>query len=140
VRFGMARNDVRAALEAIGLPLRHARDRLDYFDRSNALQVEYIDGTVSFIGVSQGDGFSCSVYGVDPFDMEASDLFRLLAEHAGEAPQFDADEHCFRSTIVTLWDADEQYDHKGSGRRVVWAQLGVGDPRYLAAVDSIRGS
>jgi hypothetical protein len=134
----MTRERVRAELGAIGVPFSHERRELDYLDKSNALQVEYQDGTACFIGAAQSPGFSMDIYGIDPFDTKATDLFRLLAERAAEPAQFDPVEHCFRSTIVTLYDPSTQYDRKGGGRRRIWGQIGVGDPRYLAAVDAIR--
>jgi hypothetical protein len=39
-----------------------------------------------------------------------------------------------------LYEADEQYDHRGGQRRQVWSQIGVGDARYLAAIDAIGAS
>ena len=43
-----------------------------------------------------------------------------------------------RTHDVTLYEADEQYDHKGGPSRVIWGQIGIGDARYLAAIDEIN--
>lgn len=138
IRFGMSRADVRDAMAAIGMTLALANDNVDFFGDENAIQVEFIDDTASFMGVSCGDRFSSSIYDVDPFDTLARDLFQLIAQHDGSAgTAFDATEHCFRNSIVTLYAADEQYDHRGGQRRQVWSQVGVGDARYLAAIDAI---
>lgn len=141
IRFGMPRPEVRTAMRAIGIPRSHGDDdgTLDYFGDENAIQVEYIDGTASFIGVSNGGEFLCVIHGIDPFDMPAQDLFTVLAKRAEHGEAYDANEVVFRSTIVTLYEADEQYDRKGGESRPVWSQIGVGDARYLAAVDEING-
>lgn len=139
VRFGMRRRDVRRGMAELGLSLSSAEKTLDFFGDENAIQVEYDGGTASFIGVSNGQHFTCSIYDVDPFDMLARKLFTLLAKHDGttKGARFDPSEYCFRNTIVTLYEADKQYDHKGRGRRVIWSQVGVGDERYLAAIDAL---
>jgi hypothetical protein len=139
IRFGMKRKDVRAAMAKIKLKLNYSHKAMDYFGRENAVQVEFIRGTASFIGIAAGGlRFTSSIHDVEPFDTPARALFRLLAKHDGaKGAKYNAAEHLFRNTIVTLYDADEQYDHRGGGSRVVWAQVGVGDPRYLAAIDRI---
>jgi hypothetical protein len=138
IRFGMPRAAVQGAMAELGMELARAKPRTDFFGDENAIQVEYIDDTASFIGVFCGECFSCSIYDVDPFDALAQDLFQLLAKHDGsDGAAFNSTEHCFRNTIVTLYEADEQYDHKGGQSRQVWSQIGVGDARYLAAIDAI---
>jgi hypothetical protein len=141
IRFGMSREAARAAMAEIGMTLARARKRVDFFGDENSIQAEYIDDTASFIGVSCGEQFSCSIYDVDPFDTLAEDLFRLLAKRDGtDVVTYNTTEHCFRTTVVTLYEADEQYDHRGGQRRQVWSQIGVGDARYLAAIDAIGAS
>ena len=39
--------------------------------------------------------------------------------------------------IMTLWQADTQYDYLGSESRLVWAQVGLGNERYLASISKI---
>lgn len=138
IRFGMKRDEARAAMSDLGLALSSSNNDLDFFGEESAVQVEYQDGSVSFIGVSCGVRFDVSIDEVDPFDIPAPALFRLLAKCDGaEDARFDECQHCFRNSIVTLYEADDQYDRKGGRRRVIWGQIGVGDARYLAAIDTI---
>jgi hypothetical protein len=134
VRFGMPRGAVHAALSDT-LPFQTDVGR-DMFGQDNAFQVSYEDGTASFIGIAAGIPLPCSLYGVDPFDLPAHDLLSLLTERNG-GPPADLDEPLFRSIIVTLYEADEQYDWiaRRAGRQPrfeVWGEVGVGDARYLA--------
>jgi hypothetical protein len=142
VRLGMTRSEVMVALKAVpGALNRHeSRGTLDYFFES-ALQVEYgVDGRAHFIGASfhPGCGCSYSLLGLDPWSLSAEELFELLAREDGGQHDFDASEHLFPNIIVTLWDADSQYDHAGGRRRVVFAQVGVGNEEYLRAVEKVR--
>jgi hypothetical protein len=52
--------------------------------------------------------------------------------------EFDRYEYRFPNQILTLWDADEQYDHQGGEGREVWAQVGIGNHAYMAAIDAIK--
>ncbi|EPJ81519.1 hypothetical protein CFII68_18785 [Pseudomonas sp. CFII68] len=45
----------------------------------------------------------------------------------------------FPNQILTLWDADEQYDRQGGERREVWGQVGIGTNAYMAAIRAIKG-
>ncbi|WP_139213161.1 hypothetical protein [Pseudomonas kilonensis] len=45
----------------------------------------------------------------------------------------------FPNQILTLWDADEQYDRQGGERREVWGQVGIGTSAYMAAIRAIKG-
>jgi hypothetical protein len=134
IRLGMKRADVRAAMKAVGLPSFTERGSSDFFD---ALQVEYTDDTASFIGVSWSPTFTCSIYGVSPFDTSARELFSLLAKRNGGTHHFNEDEYLFPNIIVALYEAAEQYNHT-HGTRPPWGQVGVGDARYLAAVGEPR--
>jgi len=136
-RLGAGRELIRAVAAKQGIPLRGEKPRMDYFCQ-NALQVEYIDDLASFIGISQHDDLRCRIFGVDPFDTVAEDLFARIAEHDGDQHEFNGSQYCFRGLIVTLWDASTQYDAKQNYERVIWAQIGLGDERYLAAIDRIR--
>jgi hypothetical protein len=99
------------------------------------VQVEYVDDTASFIGLSSSSQLSFDVFGVDPFRTEASELFALLAKHDGTHVAYNPNGHIFRTILVTLYDADEQYDPEE--KQPTWAQVGIGDGRYLAAIDAI---
>ena len=139
IRLGAKRDEVRAAMKAFGLALSDSRGALDWFGPENTVQVEYTDGTASFIGLSPGlETFTCSICGVDPFDTAARELFSVLAKHDGGTHRFNEDEYCFPNTGVTLYEADAQYDLK-HGTRPVWSQVGIGDARYLAATKTKEG-
>jgi hypothetical protein len=136
VSLGMSREQVRAALASIGFALEHERDTLDYFCASS-LQVEYQDGTVSFIGAASDPGFVVTFAGHDLFDTPAATTFALFA--AGEAVPlpFKRGGGRFERQVLTLWEADRQYDTRGDQKRPMWGQIGIGDYRYLRAVQAL---
>jgi hypothetical protein len=122
----------------LGLGLSSSTRSQDFFGAQSSIQVEYVKGTTSFVGISNGDDFACTLYEIDPFDTAAKDLFALLARKDGvKGARFTKDEHCFRNLIATLYEADPQYDRRRSSKRAIWGQVGVGDARYLAAIDAI---
>lgn len=138
IRFGMKKKDVRTAMEALGLGPSSTSRTMDYFGDENAIQVEYEKGTASFIGIAGGRHFECSIYDVDPFDTPARELFRLLAKHDGaKGARFTKAGCLLRNSIVTLYEADTQYDRNSRSRRVIWGQVGLGDARYLAAIPMV---
>ena len=144
VRFGMAREEVEAALASVpnALP-RRAKGRSSTIDCyiEGSLQIEFgEDGTASFVEVWCHPATLCTYKGQDVFDLPAPDLFALLAADDGSGHhRYDPSEYLFPELIVSLWDADEQYDRKGNEGRAMYATVGVGDDRYLAAVRKIRG-
>jgi len=124
----------------MGLACSDSREDLDYF--GYALQVEYIDDTASFIGVSSSDEHSALLCGVDPFATAWDTLFEVVAQHDGggqsmhrlsNGPALRAfgTEQLLRHSIVAFWNADTD------SRRGFWSQVGVGDERYLRAVDEL---
>lgn len=137
-RLGLARLANRSCLDAIGLPLEETRKALDYF-AENALQIEYDDdGKAQFIGIGSSGALRVLFFGLDVFDTPARDVFAAIARReATGAHAFDSSEYLFPEQVVTLWEADEQYDHRGGQRRVVWAQIGIGNARYLDAIRQI---
>ncbi len=75
---------------------------------------------------------------MDVFSLEASELFSLVTAADGSGPhEFTASEYLFPGQIITLWDADEQYDRRGGETRPVWAQVGIGNPAYVEALSLI---
>lgn len=140
MRLGAKREEIRAALAGIGCPLRTARDSMDHFEGAS-IQVEYEDdGTASFIGVSSHLDVALFFAGEDLFDKEAEEVFALVAghDHSG-AHQFSRFGYIFPEQIVTLYEADPQYDRRGGEVRSVWAQIGCGDTRYKDTILKIRG-
>lgn len=103
-----------------------------YFD--NSLQIEFANDRVDFIGISYHPNYNVIYKNINVFDTEAKELFNLIALNEEENHQFDASEYLFPKQVVTLWDADEQYDRIGSETRLIWAQIGVGSLNYLEDV------
>ena len=132
---------VRVAAREAGLPLSAERNGLDYF-ASNAIQVEYgPDGNSEFIGVSllRPGVFTLTFLGLDLFDAPAEEVFDMFARADGTLTSpYDAEGCTFPRLIVTLWEAEEQYDRirraNGLPLRPVWAQIGLGTPGHLQAV------
>ena len=140
VRLGSSRADAREALSVFGFPLESSRGALDYFCDAS-IQVECgPDDRVWFIGISSSDRFTAHFQGKDVFALSAPDLFSLAAaaDHSGPH-SFTRTEYFFPNQLITLWDADEQYDRKGNETRPVWAQMGIGNASYAAAIAAIRG-
>lgn len=137
ILLGESRPVVREVLSNLGFPLESTRGSLDYFCGAS-IQVEFgVDDRADFIGLSWHGAYKLTYYEIDVFDTEARRLFELVAEHensGGDHHRFDTAEYIFPGQILTLWEADEQYDHMGSGQRLIWAQVGIGSRRYLAAV------
>jgi hypothetical protein len=136
--LGMTRAEVRAALAPLpgALASHSSHGSIDYFF-GNALQVEYSpDGHASFMGASFYPGCGCifSMDGLNPWALSAQELFAHLAAMDGDAHDYSSTEHVFPRRVVTLWDADCQYDHLGGEQRPVWAQVGIGDSVYLGRV------
>lgn len=136
--LGRSREEVRKAALAAGIVLTSERPGMDYF-LENSVQVEYADGLSDFIGVSPGvDGYRALYRGIDLGEVGAGALFDLAAEADGSGTHlFNRFEYLFPNQILTLWDADEQYDRvrrrSGEPLRVMWAQLGIGTTGYLSA-------
>lgn len=139
LRLGVERSRARDALSALGFHLESSRGASDFFC-DHAIQVEYSpDGVVWFIGISASERFMAFYLGHDVFDLPAQDLFTLAAAADNSGVHgFSSQEYCFPKQILTLWDADEQYDRKGNEERLVWAQIGVGSSGYAAAVAAIE--
>ncbi|MFJ4444879.1 hypothetical protein ACIPZ8_22675 [Pseudomonas sp. NPDC089422] len=137
-RLGATRVEVRQAMDASGFPLQTAHGNCDYFSNA-AMQIEYgADDKALFIGVSGGAAFRVVFKGVDVFNLPANEVFALMADADGSGPHdFNSDEYCFPNQILTLWDADEQYDRDGDETRPIWAQVGIGSGAYLAAIVAI---
>jgi hypothetical protein len=141
VRLGMTRDEVRAALSGFpgALAETASHESVDHFFGS-ALEVEYgCNGGAMFVGASFYPGCGCTftLDGYDPWSIPASDLFERLARLDGGVHRFQSTEYLFRSLVVTLWDAERQYDHRGHGVMLVFAQIGVGNAEYLQSVDEL---
>ena len=139
VLLGASRESVRLAVAGIGFPFESSRNALDFFAQAS-IQVEYgDDDTAEFIGVCYHRDFTATYHGINVFDIVAPELFAAIASHeVSSVPSFDSNEYVFPDQIVTLWEADEQYDRLGGEQRLVYAQVGVGNHCYLEAIRAIH--
>ena len=110
IRLGTPKEDARRLLADLGYSLCAEDESLDYFCE-NALQLEYDDECVRFIGISEHPEIAC-VYGEqDVFDIDAESLFQLFAANELQEPGVSpGDTHFFPTQGLNLWEADEQYD------------------------------
>lgn len=141
VRLGATRAEARAAMALIGLPLGSTRGDSDYYCDSS-IQIEHDpEQRVWFVGVSHSRKYRALYLGHDVFRLDARELFSLVARADLSGPhRYTSDEYCFPNQILTLWAADEQYDYEGPERIPVWAQVGVGNALYAAAVAELSGN
>ena len=144
IEFGMTSEKVKSVMQELcGNKYKHTiSNETDYFFGS-ALEVSYDDnGNVEFIGAQYHTNCDCDfkLYGVDPFNLEAKELFEHISSKQSENHLFDPDDYLFRENIITLWNSEEQYDYKGGETRPVYAQVGIGNSIYLAAIDSIKNA
>lgn len=140
VLLGSSRQQARDALLALGFPLEHFKSSVDYFCQG-AIQIECEeDGSVSFIGLCCHERFTVQYQGINVFALSAPDLFALIAASETSGPHtYDDYEYSFPDQIITLWNADEQYDRLGDESKPVWAQVGLGNQAYVDAIVAIDG-
>jgi hypothetical protein len=138
IKLGAPRCSVRDAMANAGHPLSAERDDLDYFC-GNAVQVEYDADTASFIGVSPHPHIHCTFRDLDVFDTPADEFFALANRFEGEpVPPCNSHDCCFPTQGLTVWETDKQYHPTGAKR--VYAQIGLGDQRYMDAVNESRSA
>jgi hypothetical protein len=103
----------------------------------NALQVEFIGGLASFIGLANSELFEVCVYGINPFDTAARDVFQAIALREPQPHRYTPTEYLFPAAIITLYSADKQYDQTKQ-KRVIWGQIGLGNRHYLEAINALH--
>jgi hypothetical protein len=139
VRLGMTRSQVRDALAHFpdsGLD-QDSHPTLDYAF-GNSLQIEYDDaGHAQFIGAGFYKGCGCDYMFRDRHVGEygANELFRVLAEIDGGSHDFNEYDYFFPNIMMTVWDADSQYDYLGGESRAVYGQIGVANQTYCDAAE-----
>ncbi|MEL6398124.1 MAG: hypothetical protein AAFR26_03450 [Cyanobacteria bacterium J06626_4] len=139
ILLGMRREEVRTLMSKAGYPLSFERQSLDYFFKSS-IQTEYqADETVSFIGIASNQEINLEYLGVDLFSITAYDAFELISNLESRTHTYDDREYLFPDQIITLYDADPQYDHKEIVEQAVWGQIGLGDQRYLDLCTDLQG-
>ena len=73
----------------------------------------------------------------DLFTMSAREVFALIAAFEnGSLVEFNEQECLFPNQIISLWDADEQYDWSHNETVPTWGQIGLGNETYLAAMSA----
>lgn len=135
IQLGMTRLEVKSALGEKNYS--GSSGNSDYF-YENSIQVEFEQGKADFIGASYSDNYLVLYKGVNVFNTSSEELFTLIAANENNPHSYNSYEYLFPDQVVTLWDADEQYDHIGKETRVVWAQIGIGSKNYLEAVSKIN--
>lgn len=131
VKLGMNRTEV---IEALG-----EDNHSDSSDTSESFyqysfQVEFTNEIVSFIGVSQNPSYQLTFMDQNVFDIEAKALFDLISKCESKEHDYIDSEYVFPDQIISLWDADEQYDRLGTEQRKIWAQIGLGSQVYLSDI------
>jgi hypothetical protein len=123
--LGTPRNRLREVMAAVGLPLESEKPTMDYCCAA-ALQFEYdAAGCVQFIGAAYDARLDVTWEGHHVFDMTARELFDRINAKEPSPLEFNDYDPRFPFQMITLWDAQEQYDHLGKERRPVWAQVGL---------------
>lgn len=130
VKLGMSREEVKEALGAENYNGSH-RELDYYFD--NSFQIEYADNKADFIGVSYNKKYFVKYKGINVFNTRAEELFELISSSEDQKHEYNPYRYIFPKQIVTLWEADEQYDKTGQESRPIWGQIGIGTPSYLHA-------
>jgi len=123
--LGMARSEAYTAMALIGCQLENTHGRLDYFCNSSVQIESDADGLIRFIGFSCEPGIEPRLYGKDIFSLTATELFQLISLHEPAPPYFNESECFFQVQKVSLWEADEQYDHRTNQTKKVWGQVGI---------------
>jgi hypothetical protein len=145
VSLGMSRAEVAAIMDLAGggSPQSKSKSTDCFFE--NAFQVSFDEiGIADFIEVSNNVQLVFSFKGHDVFDMLGSELIALLQELDQPDPDLSSatcragSEYTFPGLILTLWELDSQYDHKGGQKRPMFGAVGVGTEHYLATVGAIR--
>lgn len=133
LHLGMTVAEADAAIGTLpGAGTRSSRGSLHYFFDA-ALQFELgKSGRIQFIGLADHPQILCRYRGQDVFDIPAPDLFALIASQEKQTHKYRSAEYVFPDQIVTLYEADEQYDRKGNESRPIWGQVGLGNAEYLA--------
>jgi hypothetical protein len=138
VKLGMTRSQVRDALAHYpdsGLD-QNSHPTLDYAF-GNSLQIEYdAAGHAQFIGAGFYSGCGCDYMFRNRRvgEYEAQELFCTLAKINGGSHEFNEYDYFFPNIMMTVWDADSQYDYLGGESRAVYGQVGVANDKYRDAV------
>jgi len=128
----------RSALKAFGFPVTSSRRFIDRAD-DGCIALEYDESwNLQHIGLAVSEHFIARYEGVDVFDIAAPELFAKIAQKEKTGDHvYDPSEYVFRGQIISLWEADEQYDRRRGETRPIYGSFGVGNQVYLNAIDEI---
>ena len=134
IHLGMDRDDVMNTLGEHNFDQSHGNS--DYYFQS-ALQIEFENDKVDFIGVSFSPLFDLEYEGKNLFSLNANEVFSLISGNESSKHNFIESEYIFPDQIITLWDADYQYDYKNSHTQKAWGQIGLGSQNYFQAIQKL---
>lgn len=135
IKLGESRSVIESVFSQSGIKKSATNNNSDYYIE-NTIQVEFDKNGFSwFIGVSHHSSYDVFYQNTNVFDITAKTLFDLVASNDDSGShEFSEYEYIFPNQILTLWDADEQYDRKDGEQRIIWAQVGLGTSEYLRAI------
>ncbi|MCP4360701.1 MAG: hypothetical protein GY796_22055 [Chloroflexi bacterium] len=137
IRLGILRQFSRIEMENIGLPPADSHGSLDYY-HNNSIQIAFDDDDrSSFIGIATDKEIELLFRGHDLFKMPAREVFNIISKfETDNSVEFNEDGCIFPGQIITLWEADDQYDWYTDGTTETWGQIGVGSETYLKAISN----
>lgn len=134
LRLGANRVAIKKLMFDKGLHSGPSRGASDYY-LNNVIQVEFdTNECAMFIGVAASLDVELVYSGQSVLDMPAREVFDLVAANEqDQVPTYSTSSVLFPGQIITLWEADPQYDRR-YGKTAQWGQVGIGNPDYLTAV------
>ena len=140
IRLGATRLATRQQMSDMGLDLGTSRGSIDYYF-NNVIQVEFdTKESAIFIGVAASRNVELLYSGKNLIDLPARVVFDLIAANErDQVPAYTTSSVLFPGQIITLWEADPQYDSR-YGKIAQWGQIGIGNAEYLAALSPRKSS
>ncbi len=139
LRLDQTAAEVAQVMSSLGLQPSSDRGQSVYY-LENSIQIEFGEATgrSQFIGFANQAGLEVIYGGEKVNGRSAEEVAALFGKREDVPPPFDDLEMLFRQQILTLWDADPQYNLTQSNVPI-WGQIGIGSPQYLAAIDALKG-
>jgi len=134
VKLGMSRAEVKVLFGSENYC--NTNGEIDFYLESS-LQIEFVDNKADFIGVFYCPDHTVSYKGMNVFDTEAKKLFEFIALGESCNHEYNTAEYLFPDQIISLWEADKQYDYIGSHKRLIRGQIGLGTQDYLKAINAL---
>lgn len=128
--LGSSRAETRKTMAASGLPLEAESPGCDTCCAS-ALEFFYDRQELLMNIVTRYDArIAVTWAGRNVFEVQAKELFDLINAQEPRPAHYNNGEVVFSSQVVILTEAAKEHDHRGSYRRIVWEQIGIGTERY----------